>query len=128
MGDMSDTTRKARKGFIICTLLSWAIVFLPVIGYVIYGYIVSDTIHKITLTTTVMAAIILTIISIVLKKQLRCSIFILLLGIYFAIQKIEVVIIILAITTLVDELILQPLQKHFRSKFIINKEIDRRIT
>lgn len=123
----SNETKKYKKYYIILTLISIALVFGPLIGYIIYGYIVSGTVQKLTLTGTVMAAIVLTVISVLFKKNIRSSIFILILGIYMAISKIQVLIIILSISTMLDEFLITPARKVFRDKYRINKEMDKRI-
>ena len=64
----SDVTAGYKKKYYTLTAISWAIVFGPLLGYIIYGYIVSNTIQKVTLTSTIVAAIVLTVISILFKK------------------------------------------------------------
>ena len=123
----SNETKKYKKLYTILTIISVALVFGPLLGYIVYAYIVSGTVQKITLTSTIMAATVLTVISILFKKNIRSSIFILILGIYVAISKIQVLIIILSITTMLDEFLITPARKSFKDKFTINREIDKRI-
>ena len=123
----SNETKKYKKIYTILTIISLALVFGPLLGYIVYAYIVSGTVQKLTLTGTIMAAIVLTVISVLFKKNIRSSIFILILGIYVAISKIQVLIIILSITTMLDEFLITPARKTFRDKYTINREIDKRI-
>lgn len=123
----SDVTAGYKKKYYILTIISWAIVFGPLLGYIIYGYIVSNTVQKVTLTTTIMAAIVLTIISILFKKRVRSTVFILILGIYVAISKIQVLIIIMCLTTMLDEFLITPMQRSMREKMTINREMDKRL-
>ena len=123
----SERTEKYRKYYWALTIASWLIVFGPLVGYIIYGYIISNTIQKVTLTTTIMAAVVMTVISILFKKNVRSTIFILILGIYVAISKIQVLIIILCVTTMLDEFLISPAQKACKAKLTINKEIDQRL-
>ena len=43
----TEITKKYKKRYYILTAISWAIVFGPLLGYIIYGYIVSNTITSI---------------------------------------------------------------------------------
>lgn len=122
----SDVTAGYKKKYYILTAISWAIVFGPLLGYIIYGYIVSNTIQKVTLSTTIVAAIVLTVISILFKKKVRSTVFILILGIYVAISKIQVLIIIMCFTTMLDEFLVTPLQRSMKEKLTINREMDKR--
>lgn len=126
-GFASKTTKKYRKAYWITTAISWALVLGPFLGYLIYGFIRGETIQKLSLGVTSMAAIALTGFSIILKKHIRSTIFIILLGIYIALREITILLIILSICTILDEFIITPLQKSYREKMVINNQIDRRM-
>lgn len=123
----SKQTKKYRKGYWITTVLSWSLVLGPLIGYVIYGFITGQTVQKFSLGVTTMAALALTGFSIIFKKHIRSTIFIVLLGIYIALREITILLIILSICTILDEFVITPLQKSYREKLVINSQIDRRI-
>lgn len=123
----SDITKKYRTGYWILTVLSWLLTLGPLVGYIIYSFIVSGTIEKVSLATIVFVAIVLTAISIIFKKHIRSTVFLLILGIYLAIEKITVMLIIISICTIIDEFIITPLQKSYHSKLVCNKEIDKRM-
>lgn len=123
----SKTTKKYRRAYWILTAISWALVLGPLIFYVIYGFITGGTVEKFSLGITTMAAIGLTAFSIVFKKHIRSTFFIILLGIYLAIREITVVLIILSVCTILDEFLIAPMQRSYREKLVINKQIDRRM-
>lgn len=123
----SKTTKKYRKAYWITTALSWALVLGPLVGYLIYGFISGQTIQKLSLGITGMAAIALTGFSVIFKKHIRSTIFIILLGIYIALREITILLIILSICTMLDEFIVTPLQKSYREKLVVNKQIDGRM-
>lgn len=123
----SAETKKYRRAYRILTALSWILTLGPMLGYVIYGFATGETISKISLGLSTIAAIALTALSLIFKKHIRSTIFILLLGIYFALQEITVLLIILSVCTLLDEFLITPLQKKYREKMVINSQIDRRI-
>lgn len=122
----SETTKKYRLAYWILTAISWILVFGPLAAYLIYAMIISGTVQKAGLVTSLFAAIILTGISIILKLHIRSALFIMILGIYLAIREISVLLVIISICTVLDELVITPLQKSFKNRLTINKEIDKR--
>ena len=71
-------------------------------------------------------AAILVVLNVLMKLSLRCIPWILLIGIYICLKEITVLLIVMALTTVLDELVLEPLAKSFKNKLTINKEIDKR--
>lgn len=100
----------------------------PLVTYGTIAYVKSDLVsEKIALTTTIFIVAILTVVAFINKLAMRSRIWILLLGLYFALDYILTPLIIIAVCQIVDELIVTPLKKHFKTKLTINKEIDKRI-
>ena len=122
-------TQKYKKLSLITWLLSFYCSILPITIYTIMAFINNDVekVNKYTLGLMCSLAIIVTLINIIAKLHLRCIPWILLLGIYLCLKDITTLLIIMAITTIIDELILTPLHKSFKNKYIINKEIDKRL-
>lgn len=123
----SSVTKKYRRAYWITTIISWSLVLGPLIFYLIYGFIKGGTVQKLSIGITTMAAIGLTGFSIVFKKHIRSTFFILLLGIYLALREITILLIILSICTIIDEFLIMPMQRAYREKMTINSQIDRRI-
>ena len=124
----SELTKKNKTLYWIFSILSFIATFVPIMFYIVKGYIEADlTTEKVGLTCTIMIAIILTAINFLLKYNIRSTLWILLLGIYFCLDNILVMIIIIAVGTILDEFILTPLKKSYKNKYTINKEIDRRL-
>ena len=86
-----------------------------------------QAVNKYTLGIMCSLALVVTLINIIAKLHLRCIPWILLLGIYLCLRNITALLVIMAITTIIDELILTPLHKSFKNKYTINKEIDKRL-
>lgn len=126
---MSTMTNKYKKLSIITFLLSSICSLCPILIYVIKAFVDKDVqeVNKYTLGIMCSVALIVTIINIVGKLHLRCIPWILLLGIYVCLKNITTLLVIMAITTIIDELILVPLHKSFKNKYTINKEIDKRL-
>ena len=126
---MSTMTQTYKKLSIITLLLSSICSICPILIYVLKAFVDEDVqeVNKYTLGLMCSLALIVTLINIVAKLHLRCIPWILLLGIYVCLKDITTLLIIMAVTTIIDELILVPLHKSFRSKYTINKEIDKRL-
>ena len=126
---MSTMTNKYKKLSILTFLLSTICSLCPILIYVIKAFVDNDVkeVNKYTLGIMCSVALVVTLINIVAKLHLRCIPWILLLGIYLCLKDITSLLIIMAITTIIDELILTPLHKSFKNKYTINKEIDKRL-
>ena len=126
---MSTMTQKYKKLSILTFLLSAICSLCPILIYVLKAFIDKDVqeVNKYTLGIMCSVALVITLINIVAKLHLRCIPWILLLGIYMCLKDITALLVIMAITTIIDELILMPLHKSFKNKYTINKEIDKRL-
>ena len=126
---MSTMTKKYKKLSILTFLLSAICSLCPILIYVIKAFVDKDVkeVNKYTLGIMCSVALVITLINIVAKLHLRCIPWILLLGIYLCLRDITTLLVIMAITTIIDELILMPLHKSFKNKYTINKEIDKRL-
>ena len=123
----SDYTKEYKKKFLIAKGLSIAITIGPLLYYLIMGFTLAEPAKKVILSFSAISAIMLTFVSVVFKLRIRSIIFILMLGIHACIDNITTLILIMAATTLIDEVLLTPLAKKYKNKYIINKEIDERI-
>lgn len=123
---MSKTTKKYKNLHILFYALSIASVLLPLIIYIIIGYATGTRSSKITLTITCMIGICLSAVNILFKYRVRCSVYFILIGVYYSLDNFLAPLLILGITTALDEFLFNPLAKYYKDKFIINKEIDAR--
>lgn len=122
----SNVTKSYRKKYWTCTILSWVITFVPLLVFVIWGFIEGTPHRKLALGGLMVIAAILVVLNVLMKLSLRCIPWILLIGIYICLKEITVLLIVMALTTVLDELVLEPLAKSFKTKLTINKEIDKR--
>lgn len=119
-------TKKYKRIYKLLSLLSLLLTLAPIIVYIILGFMHGSIGQKVTLGICLLMTIILTLINVMFKYKIRSTIWILLIGIYVCMDKITPLLIIIAITTIIDEFILEPLVKSYKSKYTINKEIDKR--
>lgn len=124
----SNVTKKNARLSCLFFWLSLIVTLLPVIVYVILAFVNGEVHQKATLGVTVTVAMILFVINVVFKYHIRSVLWILVLGIYFCIDNIMPLLLMVAIGTILDEFILTPLHKSFKNKKTINYEIDKRIT
>lgn len=122
----SNVTKAYKKKYLTCTILSWVLTFLPLIIFVIWGFIEGTPRRKLALGGLMVIAAVLVILNVLMKLSLRCIPWVLLIGIYICLQEVTVLLIIMAVTTMLDELVLEPLAKMYKTKLTINKEIDKR--
>lgn len=125
---MSEITRRYKRLSVLFQCLSLIVLIGPLAYYMVVGFIEGETVEKVTLGMTFIAAGILTVINVLFKYHIRSTIWILVLGIYFCLDSILPLICMIAVGTILDEFILTPLHKKYKNKAIINREIDRRTT
>lgn len=123
----SDITKKYQKLSHLFNFLSVFITVVPIVVYIVLGFINGEVQQKLTLGVTVTIAMLLTVVNVVFKYHMRSAIWVLVLGIYFCLKDIMPLLLLVAVSTILDEFILTPLHKSYKSKAKINKEIDRRM-
>lgn len=119
-------TKRYRIKYWITTILSYLLMFGPLFYYLISAFCEGAPQQKITLGFTITAAILLTGLSLIFKKHIRSTIFILIMGIYTCLENILPLIVLISVCTIIDEFIVTPLRTMYHQKLIINKEIDKR--
>lgn len=127
MAEMSETTKKNYTKYLVYRSLSIAVTVGPLLYYGILGFSVAEPAKRVILSMTAVSAILLTFISVVFKFHIRSTIFLLMLGIHMCIDNITGLIIVMASATMLDEILLTPMARHYREKYKINKEIDERL-
>lgn len=130
MAKSSTFTKKCRRLLWFYRVIDFLLLFLPVIIYVIIaladGGVTSGA--KVAVVGSVTIALILSAFNVISQKRLRCPIWIILIGLMVAIQRYLLpLIIMLAVTSILDDLILTPLIQYYKTKLIANKAMDERL-
>lgn len=115
---------KAYKNLFLC--LSILCIAGPLIYYTVKAFMQGEPVEKFCMGMMFIVAVIFTAINVFFKVHFRSTIWLVLIGIYVCIDKITALLIIMAITTLLDELVCTPLYKKYKNLYIINREIDKR--
>lgn len=122
----SKRTKNMRAGYWVTLTFNLLLTFGPLLGYLIYGFIVAEPKEKIGLSAVTICAIVLGAISAICKLNLRSTLWVLLLGLYWALGTLLEPLIIIASCTILNEFVVEPLNKSYKAKLITNKEIDKR--
>lgn len=99
----------------------------PLVAFVIMGMIEGEDREKVCLTLTAISSIVLGLICVMRKVHLRSTLYILMIGLWIALDNLLTFIVTLMICTLLDELILTPLYHRWKEDFHTNKQFDKRI-
>lgn len=124
----SKTTKKYQKLALIFSLISVLLLLGPTTFYVLTGIATATlTVQKVALVSTVAVSLLLTMFCAINKVVFRSKIWLVVLALFFVIDNFLVMIMIFGITQCLDELIVSPLARHYRTKANINAEIDKRM-
>lgn len=128
MSDLSTSTKKMRRKSRLTWWLSFLLNIVPMLVFVIIGFVNGSTEQKVSIGFTAIAAIILSCIMMLSKMNMKRSIFwIVFVGLYFVMQDLYPLIITMGACTLIDELIIEPIHDRANADYHINKQIDKRI-
>ena len=129
---VSERTKQCRNRKNLFGFLHFLCLFGPLLYFVPYGYITGETVEKIAMSFTIIISVILAAISMIVSVTARaglhrCVMWTLIAGVLFCLQEIQVFIWIMAITSILDELVFTKVRDHYKAALISNKEIDRRM-
>lgn len=125
----SNYTKMCIRKLWLYRIIDLLILFSPVAIYVVIALCDGGvtTIGKVSVVGCVAIALILSLINVIAQKRLRCPIWIILIGLYIAIKNYLLpLIIILAIITVVDDLLLTPIIHYYHEKVTASKVYDDR--
>ena len=119
-------TNKYKNIYKTFKLLSWAVTILPLVVYFVIAFSKAEIVHKLAIGSMLTIVLILTVINVIGKLQLRSPLFLLLIGIYIGLGQILTPLVITSCGVVLDEFIFTPLYKKYKQLYIINREIDKR--
>lgn len=120
-------TKKLRFWLVILTILSLLLNIGPVAAYCVIGFVQGTAlVEKVALSMTILVVAILSVIAWANKLVLRSRLWILLVGLFFVLDTFLTPIIILGVCQVLDELLVSPIRHHIKTRYTINKEMDRR--
>lgn len=124
----SKLTKKYSRLAVLFTILSILSLLGPLCYYLIAGFL-SDTllIQKVALGGTAITALIITLVCLYNRYVFRSKIWLLIIGLFLVIDNLLPMIIVFAVTQVLDELVLSPLARRYRNKADKCKDTDRQL-
>lgn len=113
------------------TFIHYVCLFGPLAYFIPLGYLTGEPVQKISISLTVITAVILAMISIIVSTTARAGIhrsilWVLMLGLFCTLSQLKIFITVMALTSILDELVFCRLKDYYKEAFRTNKEIDRR--
>lgn len=123
----SEFTKSCRRKLWLFRILDFICLATPLLVYIVIA-LCTDGIkvgYKVAVISTLLIALILTVFNIIAQKKLRCPIWIILIGLYVAIRNwLLPLVIILAVVSILDDLVFTPLIHYYYTKTVASKTID----
>lgn len=128
---ISKRTKKYKTLNIIFTILHFLCLIGPLLYFIPYAFIVGEVTTKVILGLSTATSIILAAISLFVAVKHRAGLhrsilWLLILGILTALTSVKPFICIMAVASILDELVFTPIKTASAQKAKINKEIDLR--
>lgn len=123
----SDITKHYRTAYWVTRILSICLTVVPMLVFCIMGFAQGETKEKLALGCTITVAVILCVLNVLMKYSIRSTVWILMIGIYLCLENIMPMILTVAVCTIIDEFVVSPLCKSYKTKLTINKEMDKRL-
>lgn len=127
----SDRTKQCKKLVILFSILHFLFLFGPMLYFIPYAFITSEPGNKLVLSIFLIAGACLSLVAIFTDVKHRSGLtktmmWVLIIGISICLQEIETFVYIMAIVSIIDELVIVRLKEKYKVALAANKEIDRR--
>ena len=123
---MSNKTREYKRKYRFYQIASLLLLFLPVGIFIVIAFVKGTTTQKMSLGLGVMLSLIFTMANVIFKLAPRSGVWILIIALCVAVQKIQNVIYVTGTCVILEEVVTSWLEKYYRDKYKINREIDDR--
>lgn len=124
---MTKITKKYKRLWVLFLVVSVLCNLGPAAAYVIMGLCSATLVaEKIALSMTVLIVLMMSAVALVSKATMKSRLWVLLIGLYLCLDHFITPLLIIGICQIVDEWVAAPLTRHYRNKYTINHEIDKR--
>lgn len=123
---MSNKTREYKRKYRFYQIASLLLLFLPVGIFIVIAFVKGTTTQKMSLGLGVTLSLIFTLANVIFKLAPRSGVWILIIALCVAVQKIQNVIYVTGTCVILEEVVTSRLEKYYRDKYKINREIDDR--
>lgn len=123
---MSNLTRTYKRKARFYQIASLLLLFVPVGVFIVIAFVNGTTTQKMSLGMGVTLSLIFTMANVIFKLAPRSGVWILIIALCVAVQKIQNVIYVTGTCVILEEVVTSRLEKYYREKYKINREIDAR--
>lgn len=128
---ISKRTKQCKTLSLILGIVHFLCLFGPLLYFVPYAYIVGTTGRKLALSMFLIIAVCLSLVSIITSAKTRGGLaksimWLIVLGITMCLMEVKTFVYIMAIISIIDELIIVKLRDKYKNAYLANREIDRR--
>ena len=125
-------TKQCKRLSILFLVLHILCLFGPLLYFIPYAYIVGEVGRKLALSLFLIVALCLSVVALISDAKTRGGfaksiMWILVIGISICLQEVKVFVYIMAIVSIIDELVIVRLRAKYKDAYASNKEIDRRM-
>ena len=117
---------KHKKLYRFFSLLELLALGIPATVYTVKGYVQAETEKKMVLTLCIVAACILLLLSFIVKFDAKISAWVLSIGLFIATGSVLEYLLVMGIASIVSGIVIEPLAKHYKERWKIQREIERR--
>ena len=127
----SNRTKQCKRLSLLFGIIHFLCLFGPLFYFVPYAYIVGTAGRKLALSLFLIVALCLSVLSIITSAKTRGGLaksimWLLILGITLCLVEVKIFVYIMAIISIIDELIIIKLHDRYKTAYLTNREIDRR--
>lgn len=126
---MTAATEQFKRNYLITLAVSWALTIVPLIVFAILGMANGDvsTTTKVSLGLTLSLVLGMTVVNVFSKLNLKLTlIWGVMLVLYATIDHFLAAILTMFICTALDEVIVSPMNRYYKRKYLHNKDADER--
>lgn len=128
---ISKRTKQCKTLSLILGIVHFLCLFGPLLYFVPYAYVVGTAGRKLALSLFLIIAFCLSVVSIITSAKTRGGLaksimWLMVLGITLCLTEVKTFVYIMAIISIIDELIIVKLRDKYKTAYLANREIDRR--
>lgn len=127
----SDRTKALGRRKSLLSFLHFLCLFGTLLYFIPYGYITGETSEKVGMSFSIMVTVIILLVSIVVDTTHRAGLhktmlWVMVIGCMITLDKVRGFVYILAVVSILDEILFMPILSNTKTQLISSKEIDKR--
>lgn len=128
---MTERTKQCKNLHIIFTIIHFICMFGPLLYFIPYAYSIGGTGRKVGLSLFIVVALCLSVFAIIADAKTRGGLaktilWTIIMGVCLCLTEVKTFIYVMAIVSILDELVFTKLSVKYKDAYAANKEIDRR--